>query len=177
MSSQASDAYPSSSKRMHMSSPPFSRTYRPDFESDMVGYDSHNVGRKNQAVRYVRCDVPYWQRNIADCLFGLLITQISLSMLLRFLWLHVQIFDVTSSSAVVPWLGLAIGMTFLSAAITAPIWLDAKNRIATKDGSSAPSHRSVVVALLLAVAMVFLANEPIMAMYVEQLGGWCRRRL
>ncbi|MFZ0869711.1 MAG: MFS transporter [Rhodanobacter sp.] len=50
---------------------------------------------------------------------------------------------------------------------------DAKDRAASKDGSSATSNRYVIITLLLTAMMVLLANmsiEPIITVYIGQLG-------
>jgi MFS family permease len=64
----------------------------------------------------------YWQRNLWVCVFGSLTTIISMTLLLPFLPLYVEQLGVTDHAAIVQWSGIAYGATFLTAALTAPLW-------------------------------------------------------
>ena len=64
----------------------------------------------------------HWQRNLMVCVFGSFTTIIAMSLLLPFLPLYVEQLGVTDPAAVVQWSGIAYGATFLSAALTAPLW-------------------------------------------------------
>jgi len=84
------------------------------------------------------------------------------------------------------WVGIRgtffVGGAMIAVAAAATIFLvredfdresDAKSRNAAKSASSATSHRSLIVALLLTAMMVLLANmsiEPIITAYIGQLG-------
>jgi len=74
------------------------------------------------AVSYAERNRPYWQRNLAVCVFGSFTTLVSLSMLLPFLPLYVEQLGVRAPGAVVQWSGVAFGATFFGTAITAPLW-------------------------------------------------------
>ncbi|MCU1727536.1 MFS transporter [Pseudomonas sp. 7P_10.2_Bac1] len=63
-----------------------------------------------------------WQRNLAVSVFGAFTTIIAMTLLLPFLPLYVEQLGVTDSAAIVQWSGVAFGATFLSAALTAPLW-------------------------------------------------------
>jgi MFS family permease len=64
----------------------------------------------------------HWQRNLWVCVFGSLTTIIAMTLLLPFLPLYVEQLGVTDHSAIVQWSGIAYGATFLTAALTAPLW-------------------------------------------------------
>jgi len=64
----------------------------------------------------------HWQRNLAVCVFGAFTTIVAMTLLLPFLPLYVEHLGVSDPAAVVQWSGIAFGATFLSAALTAPLW-------------------------------------------------------
>ncbi|KAF1027486.1 MAG: Tetracycline resistance protein, class C [Pseudomonas sp.] len=64
----------------------------------------------------------HWKRNLAVCVLGSFTTIVAMTMLLPFLPLYVEHLGVTDSAAIVQWSGVAFGATFLSAALTAPLW-------------------------------------------------------
>ena len=64
----------------------------------------------------------HWQRNLWVCVFGSLTTIIAMTLLLPFLPLYIEQLGVTDHAAIVQWSGVAYGATFLTAALTAPLW-------------------------------------------------------
>lgn len=64
----------------------------------------------------------YWQRNLAVCALGAFTTIVAMTLLLPFLPLYVEQLGVSDPAAIVQWSGVAFGATFLSAALTAPLW-------------------------------------------------------
>ena len=74
------------------------------------------------ARSYAERNQPYWQRNLAVCVFGSFTTLVSLSMLLPFLPLYVEQLGVSTPAGIVQWSGVAFGATFFGTAITAPLW-------------------------------------------------------
>lgn len=64
----------------------------------------------------------HWQRNLTVCAFGAFTTIVAMTLLLPFLPLYVEHLGVSDPAAVVQWSGIAYGATFLSAALTAPLW-------------------------------------------------------
>lgn len=64
----------------------------------------------------------HWQRNLTVCVFGAFTTIVAMTLLLPFLPLYVEHLGVSDPAAVVQWSGIAFGATFLSAALTAPLW-------------------------------------------------------
>ena len=63
-----------------------------------------------------------WQRNLAVSVFGAFTTIIAMTLLLPFLPLYVEQLGVSDPAAIVQWSGIAFGATFLTAALTAPLW-------------------------------------------------------
>ncbi|WP_429286414.1 MFS transporter [Paraburkholderia sp. GAS206C] len=64
----------------------------------------------------------HWRRNLIVCVFGSFTTIVAMTLLLPFLPLYVEEMGVKSHAAIVQWSGVAYGATFLSAALTAPLW-------------------------------------------------------
>ncbi|WP_268800949.1 MFS transporter [Pseudomonas huanghezhanensis] len=64
----------------------------------------------------------YWKRNLAVCVMGAFTTIVAMTLLLPFLPLYVEHLGVSEPAAIVQWSGVAFGATFLSAALTAPLW-------------------------------------------------------
>ncbi len=65
---------------------------------------------------------PYWQRNLYVCVFGAFTTIVAMTLLLPFLPLYIEHLGVTDAAAIVQWSGAAYAGTFLTAALTAPLW-------------------------------------------------------
>jgi len=77
------------------------------------------------AVEEARIDNPaeeHWKRNLLVCVLGSFTTIIAMTLLLPFLPLYVEHLGVSDPAAIVQWSGVAFGATFLSAALTAPLW-------------------------------------------------------
>ncbi len=64
----------------------------------------------------------YWRRNLIVCLIGSFTTIVAMTLLLPFLPLYVEELGVKDHAAIVQWSGIAYGVTFLSAALVAPLW-------------------------------------------------------
>lgn len=64
----------------------------------------------------------HWKRNVWVCVFGSFTTLVAMTLLLPFLPLYVQQLGVQEPAAMARWSGVAYGATFLSAALTAPLW-------------------------------------------------------
>lgn len=65
---------------------------------------------------------PYWRQNLLVCLFGSFTTIVGMTLLLPYLPLYVEKLGVRGHAAIVQWSGVAYSATFLTAALTAPIW-------------------------------------------------------
>lgn len=75
-------------------------------------------------------DFPYWRRNLYVCLFGSFTTGVAMTLLLPFLPLYLEQLGVRGHAALAQWSGIAFGATFLTAALTAPLW----GRLADRHG-------------------------------------------
>ncbi|RDS82281.1 hypothetical protein DWU98_09655 [Dyella monticola] len=110
---------------------------------------------------YTKPDVPYWRGTLVTFVLGLVAVLVSLN---------------------APF----VDESMIAVAAVAAILLVRKNewhcdsseakRVATKERSPVTPDRSIAVAVILAAIMVILSNEPIIAMYIEQVVAWCRKR-
>jgi len=64
----------------------------------------------------------HWRRNLFVCVLGSFSTIVAMTLLLPFLPLYMQQLGVQEPAAIARWSGAAYGATFLSAALTAPLW-------------------------------------------------------
>src|ERR1700688_3511061 len=67
-------------------------------------------------------DAGPWKRNLWVCAFGSFTTIVAMTLLLPFLPIYVEQLGVTDHAEIVEWSGIAYGSTFLTAALTAPLW-------------------------------------------------------
>jgi MFS family permease len=65
---------------------------------------------------------PYWQRNLGVCLFGSFTTIIAMTLLLPYLPLYVERLGVHGQGSIARWSGFAYAATFVTAALSAPLW-------------------------------------------------------
>ncbi|SDF37640.1 Predicted arabinose efflux permease, MFS family [Lentzea fradiae] len=65
---------------------------------------------------------PHWRRNLAVCAAGSFTTIVGMTLILPILPLYVRDLGVTDPAAVTTWSGIAYAATFLTAALTAPLW-------------------------------------------------------
>ena len=63
-----------------------------------------------------------WFVNLIVCAVGSFTTIVAMTLLLPFLPLYVEEIGVSGHAAIVQWSGVAYGATFLTAALTAPLW-------------------------------------------------------
>ena len=64
----------------------------------------------------------HWRSNLVVCLVGSFSTIVAMTMLLPYLPLYVEHLGVHGHAAIERWSGIAYAATFLTAALTAPIW-------------------------------------------------------
>jgi MFS family permease len=64
----------------------------------------------------------HWRRNLVVCVCGSFSTIIAMTLMLPFLPLYVEQLGVHGAAAIVQWSGVVYGATFLTAALTAPLW-------------------------------------------------------
>ncbi|MFI2104334.1 MFS transporter [Isoptericola sp. NPDC019693] len=113
----------------------------------------------------------YWRRNLAVGTAGSFTTLVAMTLLVPFLPEYVRQLGVDDPAAVVRWSGVAYGATFLTAALTAPLWGALGDRFGRKS-------MLVRASLGMAVAMTLLgfvqSVEQLVAvrLLVGLLGGY-----
>ncbi|AJP57634.1 MFS transporter [Pandoraea vervacti] len=110
------------------------------------------TGAGDTTVGYAERNRPYWQRNLAICVFGSFTTLAGLSMLLPFLPLYVKQLGVAPESAVIQWSGVAFSATFLGTAATAPIWGHLADRFGRRPMLIRAAVGMVIVTSLIGIA-------------------------
>jgi MFS family permease len=108
----------------------------------------------------------YWQRNLWVCVFGSLTTIIAMTLLLPFLPLYVEQLGVTDHAAIVQWSGVAYGATFLTAALTAPLW----GRLGDRYGRKLMLIRSSL-GMALAMSLIGLSQNVYQLVGLRLLAG------
>lgn len=63
-----------------------------------------------------------WKRNLCICWFGSFTAAVGMSMIIPFLPFYIEVLGVDSMEKIVQWSGVAYGVTFLLAAVLAPVW-------------------------------------------------------
>lgn len=74
----------------------------------------------------------HWRRNLAVCAAGSFTTIVSMTLLLPYLPVYVEQLGVTGHAAITQWSGIAYAATFLTAALTAPLWGTLADRFGRK---------------------------------------------
>jgi MFS family permease len=100
----------------------------------------------------------HWRANLIVCLLGSFSTIVAMTMLLPYLPLYVEHLGVHGHAAIERWSGAAYGATFLSAALTAPLW----GRLGDRYGRK-PMLMRASLGMAVATCLVGLARN------VEQL--------
>ncbi|MFD6178549.1 MULTISPECIES: MFS transporter [unclassified Isoptericola] len=119
----------------------------------------------------VAVEHPHWRRNLAVGTAGSFTTLVAMTLLVPFLPEYVRQLGVDDPGAVVRWSGIAYGATFLTAALTAPLWGALGDRFGRKS-------MLVRASLGMAVAMTLLgfvqSVEQLVAvrLLVGLLGGY-----
>lgn len=103
-------------------------------------------------------EFPRWRRNLVVCLLGSFTTIVAMTMLLPYLPLYVERLGVEGDAAIVRWSGIAFAATFLTAALTAPLWGRLGDRFGRK-----PMLVRASLGMAVAMALTGLAQS------VEQL--------
>lgn len=67
-------------------------------------------------------EAPQWRRNLLVCSLGSFTTIIGMTLILPILPLYIRNLGVSEDSAITAWSGVAYAATFLTAALSAPVW-------------------------------------------------------
>ncbi|WP_017347344.1 MFS transporter [Pantoea sp. A4] len=108
----------------------------------------------------------HWRRNMWVCVFGSFSTIVAMTLLLPFLPLYVQQLGVTEPAAIARWSGIAYGATFLSAALTAPLW----GKLADRYGRKLMLIRASL-GMAVAMSLIGMATAPWQLVALRLLAG------
>jgi MFS family permease len=100
----------------------------------------------------------HWRSNLIVCLLGSFSTIVAMTMLLPYLPLYVEHLGVHGHAAIERWSGIAYAATFLTAAMTAPLW----GRLGDRHGRK-PMLLRASLGMAIAISLIGLAQN------VEQL--------
>jgi MFS family permease len=100
----------------------------------------------------------HWRSNLVACLLGSFSTIAAMTMLLPYLPLYVEHLGVRGHAAIERWSGIAYAATFLTAALTAPLW----GRLGDRYGRK-PMLLRASLGMAIAMSLIGLAQN------VEQL--------
>ncbi|GAA0495803.1 multidrug efflux MFS transporter [Tatumella terrea] len=109
---------------------------------------------------------PHWQRNLWVCTLGSFSTLIAMSLLLPFLPLYLQSLGVKGTSSIAHWSAVAYGATFLTAALTAPLW----GRLADIYGRKLMLIRASL-GMAIAMSLMGMATAPWQLVALRLLAG------
>lgn len=107
-----------------------------------------------------------WRRNLAVCAAGSFTTIIGMTLILPILPLYVRALGVDDDGDVVAWSGLAYAATFLTAALTAPIW----GRLGDRYGRKSMLIRASL-GMAVAMSLMGLAQNVVQLVLLRLLVG------
>ncbi|MDO6405883.1 MFS transporter [Pantoea phytobeneficialis] len=108
----------------------------------------------------------HWRRNLFVCVLGSFSTIVAMTLLLPFLPLYVQQLGVQEPAAIARWSGAAYGATFLSAALTAPLW----GKLADRYGRKLMLIRASL-GMAIAMSLIGMATAPWQLVALRLLAG------
>lgn len=108
----------------------------------------------------------HWRRNLWVCVLGSFSTIVAMTLLLPFLPLYVQQLGVKEPAAIARWSGAAYGATFLSAALTAPLW----GKLADRYGRKLMLIRASL-GMAVAMSLIGMATAPWQLVALRLLAG------
>ncbi|MET3076570.1 MFS transporter [Pantoea leporis] len=108
----------------------------------------------------------HWKRNLCICVLGSFSTIVAMTLLLPFLPLYVQQLGVQEPAAIARWSGAAYGATFLSAALTAPLW----GKLADRYGRKLMLIRASL-GMAIAMSLIGMATAPWQLVALRLLAG------
>ncbi len=108
----------------------------------------------------------YWRRNLWVCTFGSFTTLVAMTLLLPFLPLYLRSLGVDSNDSIAHWSAVAYGATFLTAALTAPLW----GRLADKYSRKLMLIRASA-GMAIAMSLMGMATAPWQLVALRLLAG------
>ncbi len=108
----------------------------------------------------------YWRRNLWICTLGSFTTLIAMTLLLPFLPLYLHSLGVSGDASIAHWAAVAYGATFLTAALTAPLW----GRLADKYGRKLMLIRASL-GMAVAMSLMGMATAPWQLVALRLLAG------
>ncbi len=112
-----------------------------------------------------------WRRNLIVCALGSFTTIVGMTLILPILPLYVRDLGVSDPAAVTLWSGIAYSATFLTAALTAPLWGHLGDRFGRK-----PMLIRASLGMTIAIALIGLAQDitqlVLLRLLVGLLGGY-----
>lgn len=108
----------------------------------------------------------HWRRNLWVCVLGSFSTIVAMTLLLPFLPLYVQQLGVQEPAAIARWSGAAYGATFISAALTAPLW----GKLADRYGRKLMLIRASL-GMAVAMSLIGMATAPWQLVALRLLAG------
>lgn len=108
----------------------------------------------------------YWRRNLFVCFIGSLTTIIAMTLLLPFLPVYVEELGITDHGAIAQWSGAIYSATFLTAALTAPLW----GKLSDRFGRKVMLIRASL-GMAIAMSLMGLAHSPWALLVLRLLAG------
>lgn len=108
----------------------------------------------------------HWKCNLLVCTLGSFTTIVAMTLLLPFLPIYVQQLGVEEPAAIARWSGAAYAATFLSAALTAPLW----GRLADRYGRKLMLIRASL-GMAIAMSLIGMATAPWQLVALRLLAG------
>jgi len=107
-----------------------------------------------------------WRRNLLVCAIGSFTTIIGMTLILPILPLYVHDLGVTEPGAITTWSGIAYAATFLTAALTAPLWGHLGDRFGRK-----PMLIRASLGMAIAMSLIGLAQDVYQLVLIRLLAG------
>lgn len=107
-----------------------------------------------------------WRRNLLVCALGSFTTIIGMTLILPILPLYVTDLGVADPAAVTTWSGIAYAATFLTAALTAPLW----GHLGDKYGRK-PMLIRASLGMAIAMSLIGIAQNPVQLVLLRLLAG------
>lgn len=109
---------------------------------------------------------PAWRRNLAVCAAGSFTTIVGMTLILPILPLYVRDLGVSDPAAITTWSGVAYAATFLTAALTAPLW----GRLGDRYGRK-PMLIRASLGMAIAMSLLGFAQDVVQLVLIRLLAG------